>query len=362
MLGMYELLSQGLYYFQDKISEEKEAGYRNLSYFLTACVAVLLLLTALTARLPTILKEDIFIRNIIPIAVFYGCLYTLQQFFLQYILPKLNESFTIELRINLLVFLLLDFIGSLLFAGIKTDFHFHLNSPTFLLTFIAFTVFAVFIAYYNKSKNKEKIQLQTQVRVKSAELMVLRSQVNPHFLFNALNTLYSVALKEKAEKTSDGIQKLGDMMRFMLHENNQERILLSKETEYLHNFIDIQKMRLEGIPGIEIKINVQQPEHEIYLAPMLLNPFVENAFKHGISFRQPSWIFITLTLDATRLYFKVHNSLHPKPTHDPEAEHAGVGLENVKKRLQLLYPNRHELSIQASEQDYFVSLILNLTI
>ncbi|MBC8110846.1 MAG: sensor protein lytS, partial [Verrucomicrobia bacterium] len=88
------------------------------------------------------------------------------------------------------------------------------------------------------------------------------------------------------------------------------------------------------------------------------NPFVENAFKHGISFRNPSWIYITLTLDSQKIYFKVHNSLHSKQESDPEENKSGVGLENVKKRLDLIYPNRHTLEIQESEQDYFVSLTL----
>ncbi len=206
----------------------------------------------------------------------------------------------------------------------------------------------------------ENQQLQSQVLQKSAELSTLRSQINPHFLFNALNTLYAVAMKENSGKTADGIQKLGDMMRFMLHENNQERIPLNKEIEYLHNFLDLQRMRLDESHNIEIRVNIQDPAREVYIAPMLLNPFVENAFKHGISLRNPSWIYITLTQDATKLYFKVHNSIHLKLADDPEKNHSGIGLENVKKRLELLYPNRHTLDIQVTEHDFFVSLILGI--
>ena len=217
-------------------------------------------------------------------------------------------------------------------------------------------------AYLRRHFFKETQKLQTQVLRKSTELDTLRSQVNPHFLFNALNTLYSVALKEGSEKTADGIQKLGDMMRFMLDENNQNRIPLTKEIEYLHNFLKLQRMRLDEGHEIEIRVNIQEPEQERYLAPMLLNPFVENAFKHGISLRQPSWIYITLTLDTTKLYFKVHNSLHPKVGTDPEKNnHSGIGLDNVRKRLDLLYTNRYSLDIQATERDYFVSLILEIS-
>ena len=120
-------------------------------------------------------------------------------------------------------------------------------------------------------------------------------------------------------------------------------------------------MRIDENHDVEIKINIQQSEREIFIAPMLLNPFIENAFKHGISFRNPSWIYITLTYDAQKLYFKVHNSLHPKTDIDElESENNGIGLENVRKRLELIYPNRHTLDIQASDNDYFVSLILGI--
>jgi LytS/YehU family sensor histidine kinase len=206
--------------------------------------------------------------------------------------------------------------------------------------------------------SREKTVLQTQVSTKSAELASLRAQINPHFLFNALNSLYATALKENSEKTADGIQKLGDMMRFMLQENNRERIPLSKEIEYLHNYIQLQRMRLDESHGIEIRVTIQEPDRDIYLAPMMLIPFVENAFKHGISLRKPSWIYVTLTLDATRLYFKVHNSLHARHANDPEEDKSGVGLNNVQKRLELIYPGRHELTIQQSDQDYFVALTL----
>jgi sensor histidine kinase YesM len=118
-------------------------------------------------------------------------------------------------------------------------------------------------------------------------------------------------------------------------------------------------MRLDESQNIEIRVNLQEPDREVYIAPMLLNPFVENAFKHGISFRKPSWIYITLTMDAQKIYFKVHNSLHPDQEKDLEQDSSGVGLENVKKRLELIYPNRYTLEIQVSEQDYFASLVLN---
>ncbi|WP_421795637.1 sensor histidine kinase [Haliscomenobacter sp.] len=206
----------------------------------------------------------------------------------------------------------------------------------------------------------EKRTFLTEVSQTSAELGALRAQINPHFLFNALNTLYAIAMKENSEKTADGIQKLGDMMRFMLQENHQNRIPLAKEIEYLHNLIEIQQLRLDDNQQIDLKINLQNPDREVFIAPMLLNPLVENAFKHGISFRNASWIYITLTHDPEHIFFKVHNSYHPKSELDPEKDSHGIGLDNVRKRLDLLYPDKHQFSIQVSEHDYFVSLILTI--
>lgn len=204
----------------------------------------------------------------------------------------------------------------------------------------------------------QKNRFQAQVSVKSAELDQLRAQVNPHFLFNALNTLYSVALKENAETTASGIQKLGDMMRFMLNENHRDLIPVSREIEQLENYIDIQRMRIDETQDIKITVHLQQPDEAVQVAPMLLNPFVENAFKHGISLVNPSWIHITLTFDKENLYFKVHNSLHINRETDPEKFNHGIGLENVRRRLNLLYPQRHRLVMEQSEQDFFVSLTL----
>ncbi|MFC0181065.1 sensor histidine kinase [Pseudarcicella hirudinis] len=252
---------------------------------------------------------------------------------------------------------MLQFLGAMFIWGIINQFDYSRPQTSVLLFTIAL-IASVAIAYIRRVNIREKGQLETEVSLSSAKLSSLHSQINPHFLFNALNTLYAVALKENAEKTSEGIQKLGDMMRFMLHENHQKGIPIRKEIEYLYNYIDIQRMRLDESHSVEIKINIQEPERSIFITPMLLNPFVENAFKHGISFRKPSWIYITLTYDPDKLYFKVHNSFFQKNEHDPEKEHSGVGLDNVKKRLDLIYPDRYSLDIQSSDHDFFISLVL----
>jgi len=208
---------------------------------------------------------------------------------------------------------------------------------------------------------KKQIDTLThKVEVGSANLSFLKSQINPHFLFNALNTLYGSALMENAEKTSDGIQKLGDMMRFMLHENQLDKISLKRELEYLQNYLDLQMLRFKNEENLEVEIHINDAHCEGKIAPMMLIPFVENAFKHGISTKNKSWIKINLRCLNGSIHLDVVNSIHPpKALKDPKDE-SGIGLDNVRKRLAVLYPSRHELNIVANDSEHFVHFSLQL--
>ncbi|HEY4650113.1 MAG TPA: histidine kinase [Pontibacter sp.] len=217
------------------------------------------------------------------------------------------------------------------------------------------------LLYKRQQRGKEEVQvLRKELGKTSANLDFLRSQINPHFLFNALNTLYGTALQENSERTAQGIQMLGDMMRFMLHENHQQKILLSRETDYMRNYIDLQLLRTSVSPNISIETTIAEVLDDKYIAPMLLIPFVENAFKHGISLKNRSWIRISLTCQQNKLFFDVYNSTHPKSEQDTEKDKSGIGLLNVKQRLALLYPERHELIIRETAGEFFVHLTLQL--
>ncbi|HRP58175.1 histidine kinase [Agriterribacter sp.] len=211
-----------------------------------------------------------------------------------------------------------------------------------------------------REKSKEIQHLKETVSQKSADIDFLRSQINPHFLFNALNTIYGTALQENADRTAEGVQKLGDMMRFMLQENQEEKIPLDKEINYLTNYIDLQRLRTLTSPDIAIDLTIKDKDCRHYIAPMLLIPFVENAFKHGISLKEKSWIKINISCDTENLYFDVYNSVHLKKEDDPEKNRSGIGLENVKQRLSLLYPGQHELHIRSTNTEYFIHLTIRL--
>ncbi|OOQ57243.1 sensor histidine kinase [Mucilaginibacter pedocola] len=218
------------------------------------------------------------------------------------------------------------------------------------------------ITYKRRMAGKAEIlNLKTALGTSTASLDFLRSQINPHFLFNALNTLYGTALQENADRTGEGIQRLGDMMRFMLQENVHDKILLTREIDYLNNYIALQKLRTQTSPDIVIDTNIEDHILGLQIAPMLLIPFIENAFKHGISLREPSHIKITLQTKDDKLYFDVHNSIHIRPDNDPEKGKSGIGLENVKQRLKLLYNNKHELIIRENASEFFIHLTINLS-
>lgn len=215
--------------------------------------------------------------------------------------------------------------------------------------------------FKRRLRGKEEVRyLKTALGRSNAKLDFLRSQINPHFLFNALNTIYGTALQEKAERTSEGIEKLGDMMRFMLQENMQDRISLTREVDYMNNYISLQRLRTDPSPEVTIQAEIEEQINGLEISPMLLIPFVENAFKHGISLREPSHIKITLQTRENILYFDVHNSIHLKADHDPEKNKSGIGLDNIKQRLHLIYPGKHELIIRETGKEYFVHLTIHL--
>lgn len=257
-------------------------------------------------------------------------------------------------------------IGILLATGIAIITEgVHIILLTIGVGFALITVIVI-IPFSNLLFNKyeayldEITTLTVRVDQSSASLSFLRSQINPHFLFNILNTLYGAALQENAEKTASGIQKLGDMMRFMLHENTLEKIPVDREKDYLINYVDLQEFRIKGQENITLTFNRSKSPCSGSIAPMLLIPFIENAFKHGISMQKKSWVNISLRCLAESVHLDVTNSIHRSNINDPEYKSSGIGLDNVRQRLKLLYPEKHELIIKENDSEYFVHLSIQL--
>lgn len=203
---------------------------------------------------------------------------------------------------------------------------------------------------------RSNTNLQLSLKQKTSELDFLKSQVNPHFLFNSLNTVYGIALSENSPKTANGVQMLSEMMRFMLRENTEELIPVAKEIDYIHHYIELQSLRLSGS---ETALNIDMDRAcKGEIAPMVLIPFIENAFKHGVSIRDSSFIQIVLRCWPGEVSLRVKNSKHNRPL--PKSEESGIGLSNVKERLAILYKDKYQLEIVEEEDSFDVRLNLAL--
>jgi LytS/YehU family sensor histidine kinase len=197
---------------------------------------------------------------------------------------------------------------------------------------------------------------QIEAKQVQTELRLLKTQINPHFLFNTLNNLFGMARKQDPQ-TADGIAGLSHLMRYMIYESNVEFISLEKEIQQINRLIELQKLRFTKDDDIAIDFSTKGESRNLQIPPMLLIPFVENAFKHGISLASPSFVRIHLYVDVDKLEFRVTNSKHPK-SEKREEEGPGIGLQNVSRRLELLYPGKHELAISDGEKVFEVRLVL----
>lgn len=200
-------------------------------------------------------------------------------------------------------------------------------------------------------KEHETTQLQS-------ELTFLRSQISPHFMFNILNNLVALARK-KSDDLEPAIMNLSQLMRYMLYESDDNRVFLSKEIEYLKSYINLQMLRF----GSSVKVNINTDgDVDLYtIEPMLLIPFVENAFKHGTGMIDEPVINISIAIDADThlLHFKVDNAISPNDQSKDGS--SGIGISNVKRRLAILYPGKHELNIVNEDNKFSIDLTIYLS-
>ncbi|WP_299822289.1 sensor histidine kinase [uncultured Pontibacter sp.] len=197
----------------------------------------------------------------------------------------------------------------------------------------------------------ERLNKELETQKLTAELAYLKSQVNPHFLFNTLNNIYSLAYKQSPD-TPDAIMKLSLLMRYMLYESNDMLVSLDKEVDHIRNFIDLQKLRLRE--QTSIKLNIEGDLAGKQIAPMLLMTLVENAFKHGLVSKNEIGIILNLVVEKDKLIFSTVNNIS---THK-KREFGGIGLENLKRRLNLLYNNRHKLHFEERDGTFYATLEL----
>ncbi|MES2774232.1 MAG: histidine kinase [Bacteroidota bacterium] len=221
-----------------------------------------------------------------------------------------------------------------------------------LLVFFALAYF--FAKEWLKSEKQQAMLVKSQL---SSELNFLKAQVNPHFLFNTLNNLFSLAQKNNDDTVANGISKLSGLMRYMIYDSSVSFVPIEKEIDYLQNFILLNKMRYTEDEAT-VDFNVKGKTEQVLIAPMILIPFVENAFKHGVCIEEKSIIHISIEVDSGAIIFACRNPKHVVAK--TGEEQSGIGLENVRRRLQLLYPGRHVLTITDNGLDFIVHLSLTL--
>ncbi len=262
-------------------------------------------------------------------------------------------------------------IASLILTPIKTTILFmvsagddglqshYISNQSYMFLAIFFvgtstTIYRVMNEWLIQQKDQNELQNKTL----SSELNFLKSQINPHFLFNTLNSLYALTL-QKSDDAPQIVLKLSEMMRYMLYECNEKEVLLSKEINYMQNYLDLEKLR-HGSRMI-INFKVKGDDEGIKIAPLMLIPFIENSFKHGASTQTtPGYVDLELDIEDSKIELRLENSKSPSIPKISNKKSGGIGLVNVKRRMEILYPEKHTLLISESPNTYKVDLTLQL--
>jgi len=213
--------------------------------------------------------------------------------------------------------------------------------------------FAMGLGVMEKLKENEQRQKELEKEKLNSELAFLKNQVSPHFFFNTLNNIYSL-IGIDGPTAQDSVLKLSKLMRYLLYESEHGETLMSHEIDFMTNYIDLMKLRIS--PRVKLQVDFPQDFTDFSVPPLLFVPFIENAFKHGVSYRDQSFIKIQMKIEGNQIHFFSENSIgKSSPTED--LQHSGIGLENVKKRLNLLFSGKHELKI-SSETTFKVELTI----
>jgi len=207
-------------------------------------------------------------------------------------------------------------------------------------------------SWYQVDTERKELEKQRS----EAELQNLKNQLNPHFLFNTLNNIYSL-IAINGEQAQEAVHELSRLLRYMLYDSTQTFVMLGKDIDFIRNYVELMRIRLPGHVDLTTEIQIELPD--VLIAPLLFISPVENAFKHGISNSKPSFVHIEIIAIGKQIKCLIRNSLFPKDKQDKSG--SGIGLINLKKRLDLLYPDHHRLTCEQSEEAYSCTLIINLT-
>lgn len=253
-----------------------------------------------------------------------------------------------------------NFMWEMLQPVTKHQFNVISTLHPFRNSFLLFSIIglASVIRFYKLYVEKEKKEHQLIQENLETQYTFLKAQVNPHFLFNALNNIYSMAVQKEQNDIALGIENLSGIMHYLTYESNAKAVPLSKEIDLIKNYIDIEHLRLAEIDDVTISFNVSGSTKNVLIAPVLLLPLVENAFKHGVQIEKKCLVSIQLKVQGQQLNFTIQNTFFEQTNNS--IKHKGVGLQNVKKRLELRYPNQYELECKSLDGYYYTKLWIDL--
>jgi two-component system, LytTR family, sensor kinase len=302
--------------------------------------------TSWQSRNGIVLQIEVFcnflLYALVSYAIFYKCFVRSKKRTLSYWV--LGASGVIALRYLVEELIFPSALGFRNYSSDANLAYYYIDNLYFACLYSAFGVVYFFI---QRDALNQLSQARLQLANKQTELSFLRSQVNPHFLFNSLNNIYSLVYHE-SDQSLTAIAKLSDLLRYMLYDTN-EKVPLQKELDYINKYIELQQMRFEH--AVPVQMKVEGSTDRASIPPLLLIPFVENAFKHGdLKSQQP--ITVDVSVDDTAIRFHSSNAVG----HHQKDASGGIGLENVRRRLELLYPGKHTLQVQKTAAIFNVQL------
>lgn len=306
-------------------------------------------------RMPTEFVRRLLVLNIV-MNVFWALTFYLNTLlFIPRVLYPRNILAYMAVNLGLLAIVL--GINRLVFEALQFDATYSITKALWhnAVPFLFFVLIAIAFKTVNDRMRLERIATERESENLKTELSLLRSQISPHFLFNVLNGMVAL-VRLKSEKLEPTILKLSALMQYMLYETDDDKVPVKNEVQYLQSYIDLQELRFGN--RLDLRVDLDLNEEAYTIEPMLLIPFVENAFKHGTGLMERPVIDISLKVADHTLNFTVKNKYMPKDTAKDKV--SGIGLANVQRRLQLLYGKKHNLSIDTTEPWYIVKLDLKL--
>jgi two-component system LytT family sensor kinase len=293
-----------------------------------------------------------FVIKMIPVSLTYIPLFLLNT---EWIIPRVLRKRGVASYLLALVLLVAGFTALQLGMREWLVRPVRPNDLFFTLVFVLMvTGISTAYGFITDLVDQEKARQEERQERMQSELAFLRSQINPHFIFNILNSIVYL-IRTKSGLAETVTIKLSELMRYMLYDSLGEQVPLEHELEYLKNYVELQKIRFEE--DVDIRLHIEDTPRGQTIEPMMMIPFVENAFKHGVGMIADPVIEILVQFDEDRLSFTVKNKIGPEPAEDKDPS-SGIGLRNVKRRLELLYPGRHRLDIEETEEWFVITLHL----